>query len=71
MDGTEEHQLKLAGSEGQNPHVLSHMWILDLIQIQHYYEKQVMLRGDHIWEWEGKRRKLRMQIWLIFCLYKN
>jgi hypothetical protein len=35
------------------------MWITDLIQIQQYHEKQVMLRGGHIPEREGKRRKLR------------
>jgi hypothetical protein len=35
------------------------MWNIDLIQIQQYYEKQVMLRVGHIPEGEGKRRKLR------------
>jgi hypothetical protein len=35
-----------------------HMWNIDLIQIQ-YYEKQVTLRGGHIIDWEGKRRKLK------------
>jgi hypothetical protein len=29
------------------------------MQIQQYYEKQVTLRGGHIPEREGKRRKLR------------
>jgi hypothetical protein len=36
-----------------------YMWNTDLIQIQQYYEKQVMLRGGHIQEREGKRRKLK------------
>jgi hypothetical protein len=31
----------------------------DLKQIHQYYEKQVMLRGGHIKDGEGKRRKLR------------
>jgi hypothetical protein len=36
-----------------------------------YYEKQVTLRGGHIREREGKRRKLRRLIWLMYSLYKN
>jgi hypothetical protein len=36
------------------------MWNTDLIQIQLFYEKQVILRGGHIGERECKRRKLRM-----------
>jgi hypothetical protein len=47
------------GSEGQKPHTFSHMWHIDLILIQLYYEKQVTLKGGHIGEREGKRRKLR------------
>jgi hypothetical protein len=35
------------------------MWNIDLIQIQQYYEKQIILRGGHIQEEEGKRRRLR------------
>jgi hypothetical protein len=35
------------------------MWNIDLIQIQQYYEKQVTVRGGHIWEEQGKRRRLR------------
>jgi hypothetical protein len=31
------------------------MWNIDLIQMQKYYAKQVMLRGDHTQESEGKR----------------
>jgi hypothetical protein len=38
-------------------HIFSHMWNIDLIQ--QYYEKQDILRGGHILEREGKRRKLR------------
>jgi hypothetical protein len=34
-------------------------WNIDPIQIQKYYEKQVMLRRGHIQEREGKRRKLK------------
>jgi hypothetical protein len=37
----------------------SHMWNIDLKQMQQYYEKQVILRGGHIQEGEGKRSKLR------------
>jgi hypothetical protein len=43
----------------QRLHVFSHMWNTDPIQTQQYYEKQVTLRGGHICEREGKRRKLR------------
>jgi hypothetical protein len=32
---------------------------IDPIQIQQYYEKQVTLKGGHIQDREGKRRKLR------------
>jgi hypothetical protein len=32
----------------EKPHVFSHMWIIDLIQIQEYYEKLVTLRGGHV-----------------------
>jgi hypothetical protein len=35
------------------------MWIIDLIEIQQYYEKLVILRGGHTQEREGKRRKLQ------------
>jgi hypothetical protein len=35
------------------------MWNIDLIEIQQYYEKQVMLWGGHIQEGEGKRRTLK------------
>jgi hypothetical protein len=35
------------------------MWNIDLIQMQQYYEKQVKLRGGHIQEGKGKRKKLR------------
>jgi hypothetical protein len=36
MDGIEEHHLKQSqsGSEGQKSHVLPHMWILDIKQMQ-------------------------------------
>jgi hypothetical protein len=40
-------------------HVFSHMRNIDQIQIQEWYEKQVMLRGGHLRESEGKRRELR------------
>jgi hypothetical protein len=39
--------------------------------MQQYREKQVTLRGGHIQEREGKRRKLRRRVWLMFFLYKN
>jgi hypothetical protein len=32
---------------------------IEIIQIQQYYEKQVMLRRCHIQEREDKRRELR------------
>jgi hypothetical protein len=35
------------------------MWNTDLIKIQQYYEKQVILRRGHIQEGDGKRRNLR------------
>jgi hypothetical protein len=35
------------------------MWNIDLKQIQQYYEKQVTLRGGHIGDEKGKRKKLR------------
>jgi hypothetical protein len=41
------------------------------MQIQQYYEKQVTLRVDHMQEREGKRRKLRRRMWLMYFLYKN
>jgi dTDP-4-dehydrorhamnose 3,5-epimerase-like enzyme len=50
--------MKVARFRGQNPHVFFHMRNIDPIQIQQYYEKQVMLRGSHIQEGEDKRRKL-------------
>jgi hypothetical protein len=34
----------MPGSEDQKLHVFSHMWNIELIKIQQYYEKQVMLR---------------------------
>jgi hypothetical protein len=37
---------------------------IDLTQIQQYYEKQVKLRGGHIWGGD-QRRKLRRWIWLM------
>jgi hypothetical protein len=49
----------------------SHMWNVDLIHIQQYHEKQVTRRGGHIQEGEGKRRKLRRWIWLMYSLYKK
>jgi hypothetical protein len=55
----------------KKPHVFSHMWNTDPIQMQQYHEKQVTLRGGHIREREGKRRKLRRLIWLMYSLYKN
>jgi hypothetical protein len=36
-----------------------------------YYEKQVTIKAGHIWEAEGKRRKLSRWIWLMYFLYKN
>jgi hypothetical protein len=37
----------------------SHLWSIDLIQIEKFYEKQVMIREGYLQEGEGKRRKLR------------
>jgi hypothetical protein len=31
-------------------HVLSHMWNIDLLQTQQYYETLVTLRDGHIWK---------------------
>jgi hypothetical protein len=48
------------------------MWNIKLTQIQQYYEKQVMLRGGHIWEGEDKRRKLRSEYgWFILYTRMN
>jgi hypothetical protein len=44
------------GSEGQKSHVLPHLQIIDLKQIQ-YYGTWVTLRGGRTWEGEGKGRK--------------
>jgi hypothetical protein len=68
-----EHHLKWGwpGSEDQKLHVFFHMWNIDIIQMQQYCEILVMSRGDKIWEGEGKRRKLRRWIWLMYSLYKN
>jgi hypothetical protein len=38
--------------------VISHIWNIDLIQIQQCYEKHITLRGGHRPEGEGKRRNL-------------
>jgi hypothetical protein len=40
MDETGEHHLKgnQLGSEGQKQDILSHMWNIDLIEMQQYYE---------------------------------
>jgi hypothetical protein len=35
------------------------MWNIDLIQKNQYYGKQFTLRGGHLGEREGKRKKLR------------
>jgi hypothetical protein len=44
MDGTGGHlKQSYSGSEGQKLHVLPHMWIIDLKQIQQYYRTQVTL----------------------------
>jgi hypothetical protein len=47
------------------------MWNTELLQIQKYYEKLVMQKGGHRGESEGKRRKLRRCIWLMYSLYEN
>jgi hypothetical protein len=33
-------------------------WNIDLTQIQQHYKKQVSLRGGHIRQREGKRKKI-------------
>jgi hypothetical protein len=48
--------VKLVRLRRPKAHVPSHMWNIDLMQIQQYYEKQVMLRGRHIQEGKGKER---------------
>jgi hypothetical protein len=58
-------------SSCQKPHVFSHMWNADLLQIQQYYEKQVTIRRGHIQEGKGKRRKLRRLVWLMYSLHNN
>jgi hypothetical protein len=73
MDGTGKYHLKWSepGSKGQKLHVLSHMWNIDLMQMQQYYEALVTLRGGHVWEGYGKKRKLWTWILLIHSLYEN
>jgi hypothetical protein len=34
----------------QKSHVFSHLWNIDPLEIQKYYEKQVTLRGGHTQE---------------------
>jgi hypothetical protein len=51
-------------------------WLLSHVRqtqckYKQYYEKQVILRGRCIQEREGKRRKLRRWIWLMYFLCKN
>jgi hypothetical protein len=48
-------------------HIFLHMWNIDLIQIQAGHTKGRTQRRER----EGKRRKLRMSIWLMYFLYKN
>jgi hypothetical protein len=50
--------IEVSQLQNTRSHIFSHMWNTDLIQILQYYVKQVMLRGGHIQEGEGKRRKL-------------
>jgi hypothetical protein len=60
------------GSEGQKPHVLSHMWNVYLTEVQQYYETPVTLRGDHALEgyyWRGRETKNLKRC--IYSLYKN
>jgi hypothetical protein len=72
-DGIGKHHPKWSqsDSEDQRLHVLSHTWHVVPIQIQQNYEKQVTLRGGHLRDREGKRRKLRRWVWLMYLLYKN
>jgi hypothetical protein len=46
-------------------------WIQTRYKYSKTMKKQAMLRGDHIQEREGKRRKLRRWILLMYSLYKN
>jgi hypothetical protein len=50
-------RMELKNSSESQGH--THMWHIDPIQVQQYYEKQVTLRGGHLLDREGKRRKLR------------
>jgi hypothetical protein len=36
--------------KAKRPYFPSHMWSIDLIQMQQYYETLVTLRGGHVWE---------------------
>jgi hypothetical protein len=41
-------KVKIANFRSPKAAFFSHMWNIDPIQIQQYYEKQVTLRGGHI-----------------------
>jgi hypothetical protein len=49
MGGTGEHNLKgnKLDTEGQKVYALSHLWNIDLIQMQQYYETLLTLRSGH------------------------
>jgi hypothetical protein len=47
-------------------HVFSHVWNIDLIQIQQDYEKQVTLRGGHIQEGRVKEVKKVNMVDVLF-----
>jgi hypothetical protein len=60
-----------------SPPALSSYWYQSpqtrpvLFSNKQYYENQAPLRGGHSGEREGKRRKLRRWIWLMYFLYKK
>jgi hypothetical protein len=47
------------------------MWNIDLIQIQQYYEKQVIARGSHIVEGEDKKKGIKKVNMIdVLCMQK-
>jgi hypothetical protein len=74
LDKIGEHHLKWnqPDSEKLRPHIFSHMWNKDPIQIQAILWKTGHTKGrSYTREGEGKRRKLTRWIWLMYSLYKN
>jgi hypothetical protein len=51
----------LSGSEGEKSHVLPHIQIIDLKQMQQCYGMLITLSGDHAREGYGKEGNQKIQ----------